>query len=66
MSCRADFRFYREVYGGTALEEEAFREAFALGYTEPWQLAEYFELPERDVQKALTYWKDRRGVDFNK
>ena len=47
------------------LTEEAFREAFALGYTEPWQLAEYFDLPERDVKSALTYWTERRSVDFN-
>ena len=29
MCCRADFRFYRQVYGGTALEEDAFSEASA-------------------------------------
>ena len=43
---------------------EDFREAFAEGYTEPWQLAEYFDLPEEDVRRALEYWKDRRCVDF--
>ena len=43
-----------------------FREAFAAGCTELWQLAEYFDLPEADVQRALTYWKDRRNVDFGK
>ncbi len=48
------------------LTEEAFREAFCLGYTEPWQLAEFFDLPERDVQAALTYWTEQKGVDFNK
>ena len=42
-----------------------FREAFRAGYTEPWQLAEYFDLPERDVKNALTYWSERRGIDFN-
>ena len=47
------------------LTEEAFREAFRLGYTELWQLAEYFDLPERDVQDALAYWTDQKGVDFN-
>ena len=45
---------------------EDFKEAFAAGYTELWQLAEYFDLPEQDVQNALTYWQDRRGIDFNK
>ena len=47
------------------LTEEAFREAFRLGYTELWQLSEYFDLPEADVQGALTYWTDHRGVVFN-
>ena len=46
------------------LTPEDFRCAFAEGYTELWQLSEYFDLPERDVQSALTYWKDRRGIDF--
>lgn len=47
------------------LTAEAFREAFRCGYTEPWQLAEYFDLPEQDVKNALTYWSERRNVDFN-
>ena len=47
------------------LTESAFRQAFADGYTEPWQLAEYFDLPQQDVEKALRYWVDARGVDFN-
>ena len=48
------------------LTEARFREAFALGFTEHWQLAEYFELPQKDVEKALHYWTACRGVDFNK
>lgn len=48
------------------LPAEAFREAFACGCTQPWELAEYFDLPEPDVTRALTYWTDRRGVNFNK
>ena len=48
------------------LTQEDFREAFDAGYTEPWQLAEFFDMPERDVRAALTYWTQRRGVDFNK
>ena len=47
------------------LTEEAFREAFAAGYTEVWQLADYFDLPEQDIKKALTYWSERRAVDFS-
>lgn len=48
------------------LNEEDFREAFAAGYSELWQLAEYFDLPEPDIKNALTYWTERRGIDFNK
>lgn len=48
------------------LTQEDFRDAFDAGYTEAWQLAEYFDMPERDVKAALTYWTERRGVDFNK
>lgn len=47
------------------LTQEEFREAFACGYRELWQLSEYFDLPEEDVKKALHYWTQCRGVDFN-
>ena len=30
------------------------------------ELAEYFDLPEDDIKKALHYWTECRGVDFNK
>lgn len=46
------------------LTEEAFREAFAAGFTELWQLEEYFDLPQRDIQAALDYWTVSRGIDF--
>lgn len=46
------------------LTAEDFRTAFSHGWTEPWELAEYFDLPETDVQKALTYWTYCRGIDF--
>lgn len=48
------------------LTQEAFREAFISGYTELWQLAEYFDMPEMDIQNALTYWTENRGINFNK
>ena len=48
------------------LPPEDFRAAFAAGYTEPWQLAEYFDMPEQDVARALAYWTDSQGIDFNK
>ena len=30
--------------------------AFAHGYTERWQLAEYFDLPESFISKVLDYY----------
>ncbi len=48
------------------LTEAGFREAFSCGFTEPWQLAEYFDLPQRDIESALAYWTVSQGVDFNK
>lgn len=48
------------------LPEEELREAFISGFTEPWQLAEYFDLPQRDIENALHYWTVCRGIDFNK
>lgn len=47
------------------LTEDNFRAAFAEGCTEPWELADYFDLPESDVMTALAYWVERRGVNFN-
>ena len=49
----------------TYLTAADFRTAFAEGYTELWQLAEYFDLPEEDIKNALTYWSERKGIDFN-
>ena len=46
------------------LTDADFREAFSSGYTELWQLAEYFDLPETDIMKAFSYWRDCRGVCF--
>ena len=48
------------------LTDEAFREAFSLGYTEIWQLSEFFDLPEADIRAALDYWTQSKGIDFNK
>lgn len=61
---RSEYRANRYA-AQTFLTEQAFREAFQAGYTEPWQLAEYFDLPQADVQRALRYWVEARGVDFN-
>ncbi len=48
------------------LTREHFREAFSHGYTELWELAEYFDMPEPDIARALNYWTQCRGIDFNK
>ena len=46
------------------LTVQCFQEAFDDGCTELWQLAEYFDLPEQDVENALRYWTERQGVVF--
>ena len=48
------------------LTQEDFRCAFQDGCTELWQLAEYFDLPENDIQWALDYWTKSKGINFNK
>jgi hypothetical protein len=48
------------------LTETDFRNAFRCGCTQLWELAEYFDLPEQDIEKALNYWTQCRGVDFQK
>ena len=47
------------------LTVDDFMGAFRAGYTETWELAEYFDLPEEDIKKALHYWTECRGIDFN-
>ena len=47
------------------LKVEEFKEAFAAGYTELWQLSDYFDLPEETIRKALSYWTEQRGINFN-
>lgn len=47
------------------LPPDEIRQAMRAGYTETWQLAEYFDLDEEYIKKALHYWTECRGVDFN-
>ena len=47
------------------LSVQAFYEAFDAGCRDLWELAEYFDLPEQDIKNALTYWTERRGIDFS-
>jgi hypothetical protein len=60
---RSEYRAARWV-AENYLTAELFREAFAAGYTELWQLVEFFDLPEDCIKTALTYWKERKGIDF--
>ena len=60
---RSEYRANRYV-AEHFLTPADFAQAFSLGYTEPWQLSDFFELPEADVCRALTYWKEARGMDF--
>lgn len=41
------------------------RKAMRAGNTEIWQLAEYFNLDEEYIEKALHYWTECKGIDFN-
>lgn len=61
---RSEYRANRWV-AEHYLTEQELREAFAAGAREVWELAEYFDFPEADVKKALTYWTERRGVIFD-
>lgn len=61
---RSEYRANRH-FAQHYLTEKALRAAFQAGCTELWQLAEYFDLPEQDIQKALNYWTVSRGINFN-
>lgn len=60
---RAEHRANRWV-AERYLTAESFREAFAAGYTALWQLADWFDAPEADVQRAFQYWTVNKGVNF--
>ena len=40
------------------LPYEELEQAIKKGYTESWELAEYFDLSEEFVRKAVEYYKD--------
>lgn len=44
---------------------ERLRAAMRAGYTEPWQLAEYFDLPQPYIEQLLDYYAEARGIDFS-
>lgn len=43
----------------TVLPLSELQEALQNGITEPWELAEYFELPQKFIEKALCYYKSQ-------
>lgn len=53
-------RYTAEAY----LTADGFRQAFAAGARELWELADYFDLPEEDVRTAYAYWTQNRGISF--
>lgn len=46
------------------LTPQAINEAYRLGYRETWQLADYFDIDEEYIKKALHYWTECKGVNF--
>lgn len=40
-------------------------DAMRSGMTESWQLAEYFDLPQEFIERAIHYYIDARGFDFS-
>lgn len=38
--------------------------AMAAGLSETWQLAEWYDLPEEFIHKALQYYSEAKGIDF--
>lgn len=39
--------------------------AMQAGYSSTFDLAEYFNVPESAIKKALHYWTECRGINFN-
>lgn len=58
---RADADSFRRFLSSVEI-----RAAMRQGYTDSWQLAEYFDLDEEYIKKALHYWVECKGVDFNR
>lgn len=45
---------------------EEMRAAMDAGYTEVWELAEYFEVPEEFIRQAIDYYTGPCGLSFQK
>ena len=61
---RSEYRANRH-FAQQYLSVKELKEAFRLGFKELWELSEYFDLPEQDIEKALNYWRNSRNIDFN-
>jgi Zn-dependent peptidase ImmA (M78 family) len=48
------------------LSFDELQQAMQDGYTEPWELAEYFDVSEKAVRWAVQYYTENRGMSFNK
>ena len=44
---------------------ETLRRAVQAGYTEPWQLAEYFQLPESIIRQGIDYYTGACGLSLS-
>lgn len=42
-----------------------FQKAFNAGYTELWELEEWFDLPQEDILRAYHYWTECKGIHLN-
>ena len=61
---RSEYRANRH-FAQQYLSVKELKEAFRLGFTQLWELADYFDLPEQDIEKALNYWRNSRNINFN-
>lgn len=39
--------------------------AMRAGLTEPWQLAEWFDVPQSFIERAVAYYQEARGLRFS-
>lgn len=47
------------------LPYEALCDAMHSGMTEPWQLADFFDMPQEFIERAVRYYTQARGLDFS-
>lgn len=49
----------------SCLPFRSLRQAMQEGFQEPWQLAEYFEMPEDFIRRAIAYYTGPRALHFD-